>query len=208
MDGRIRARRLPVGGVLVFGEGSPAGETPSVRWRGGKRIGDLSAVNPTPGANRTLPEFSELLRTYASAPARLAAAVRGLTDAQCDAPATIGPHSVRQAVARGADAELLFAMRARFVMAEPGADLPVADADAWADAVGPIVELDHSVGVFRALREQGTALWRAVPDAMWLHNGRTPDGAVRSLAVLFTEAVYQGEQLIEAVLTERRRRAW
>ncbi|MDX2182518.1 MAG: hypothetical protein SFW08_00910 [Gemmatimonadaceae bacterium] len=134
--------------------------------------------------------------------------MRGLTDAQCDAPGIIGPHSVRQAVARGADAELLFAMRARFVMAEPGADLPVADADAWAEAVGPIVELDHSVGVFRALRQQGTALWRAVPDGMWLHNGRTPDGAVRSLAVLFTEAVYQGEQLIDAILTERRRRAW
>jgi hypothetical protein len=177
-------------------------------WRGEGAFHDLAEVTSPHAGSHTLPEFSDLLRTYASAPVRLAAAVRGLTDVQCDEPRIIGPHSVRQAVARGADAELLFAMRARFVMAEPGADLPVADADAWADAVGPIVELDHSVGVFRALREQGTALWRAVPDAMWLHNGRTPDGAVRSLAVLFTEAVYAGEQLIDAILTERRRRSW
>lgn len=168
-------------------------------------LADVTAPLKTPD---TLPDFEDLWRTYRGAADRLASAVRGLTDVQADQPGTVGASTVRLAVARLVDEELVSALVMRRLLAEPGVDLPDHDAAAWLDAAAGTVRLDAAVQAFAGLRRLAAELVRELPDSAWLHNAMHPRLGRVTLAHHFLGRTTQTEAAIAEILAGRRARNW
>lgn len=174
----------------------------------GPSSGELGVVSAPLTSPDTLPDFEDLWRTYSTAPERLASAVRGLTDAQADQVGAVGASTVRLAVARLVDEELVSAVIVRRLLAEPGADLPDHDADAWLDAAAGAVRLDAAVQAFTGLRRLAAELMRELPEPAWLHNAMHPRLGRVTLAHHFLGRTTQTEAAIAEILAGRRARTW
>lgn len=172
----------------------PAGELPLV-----------SAPTPSPD---TLPDFEELWRTYRGAPDRLASALRGLSDTQADQTGTVGAATIRLAVARLVDEELVSALLMRRLLAEPGVDLPDHDAEAWLEISATTVRLDAAVQAFAGLRRLSAELVRELPETAWLHNAMHPRWGRVTLAQHFLARTTGTEAAIAEILAGRRARNW
>jgi hypothetical protein len=71
-----------------------------------------------------------------------------------------------------ADAELVYGVRIRTALAEPGGTLPAFDEETWADRFGPLDE-DPSVSMarFRVLRESNVAIIESLTEDEWQRAG-------------------------------------
>ncbi|MCU0623131.1 MAG: hypothetical protein MUF53_04615 [Gemmatimonadaceae bacterium] len=165
----------------------------------------MSAPTPSPD---TLPDFEDLWRTYRGAPDRLASAVRGLSDVQADQAGTVGAATIRLAIARLVDEELVSALLIRRLLAEPGVDLPDHDADAWLESAAGTVRLDAAVQAFAGLRRLSAELVRELPEPAWLHNAPHPRLGRLNLAQHFLSRTTETEAAIAEILAGRRARNW
>ncbi len=107
-----------------------------------------------------------LLEAYSSAPDRVRQAIADLSDDELHAHAAERKWSIAQIVAHLVDAEIVGAMRARQIFAEPGTAFAVWDQDAWADELDysslDRSDLERRLNLFQLLRETtGAIFWRA-----------------------------------------------
>lgn len=191
--------------AALSGGGSP---TATLGMAPRPATGEFAHVTAPMKSPDTLPDFEELWRTYKGAPDRLASAVRGLTDAQADLAGTVGASTVRLAVARVVDEELVSALVMRRLLAEPGVDLPDHDAAAWLEAAAGTVRLDAAVQAFAGLRRLAAELVRELPESAWLHNAMHPRLGRVTLAHHFMGRTTQTEAAIAEILAGRRARNW
>jgi len=71
-----------------------------------------------------------------------------------------------------ADAELVYAIRIRTALAQPGGALPGFDENAWADRFGPHDDDPHvSMARFRAVRENTVTILDSLTDEEWQRVG-------------------------------------
>jgi len=71
-----------------------------------------------------------------------------------------------------ADSELIYGVRLRTAIAEPGGALPAFDEQAWADRFGPIDADPHTaVARFRAVRDANVAIVESISDDEWTRVG-------------------------------------
>src|SRR3970282_1922250 len=75
------------------------------------------------------------LKMQATAPAKLARAVRGLRPAQLRRRPRPGKWSVQEIVAHLADTELVYGFRLRMMLAQSGCPLQAYDQDQWAETL-------------------------------------------------------------------------
>ena len=106
------------------------------------------------------------LQVLAETPDALAEVVRGVPEDRLRAPEAPGRWSVGEVLAHLADSELVWAVRARFVLGQPRPTLTGYDQDAWAE------RLDYreaspaeSLGRFRSLRGWNLELLEGLSDA-------------------------------------------
>ncbi|MBA3654483.1 MAG: DinB family protein [Actinobacteria bacterium] len=75
-------------------------------------------------------------------------------------------------IAHMADAELVYAVRIRSVLTQPGGLLPAFDEGKWADRFGPLDdELAGALARFRVLRQSTIAVVESLADEEWERSG-------------------------------------
>jgi DinB family protein len=112
------------------------------------------------------------LRLQKSAPARLAALVKGKTRKQLTRRPAPEKWSIAEIMAHLADAEIAIAWRIRQILASGPIPIQAYDQDRWAKTFA-YARRDprQSLANFRALREANVALLKSVPRKLWENYG-------------------------------------
>ncbi len=125
----------------------------------------------------------ELVRAYAEGPRLLEAALAGIREEELRFSPGPEHWSIHENVVHLADAELVGAVRIRFVLAQPGATLVGFDQNRWATALGYAAHsLPAALGLFRALREATTDTLHRAPADAWEFTGTHTEYGPQTLA--------------------------
>lgn len=116
--------------------------------------------------------ISDLVQSYADGPRLLDAAVAGLSNEELRFKPGPEHWSILENVFHLADADLVAAVRLRFVLAQPGATLVGFDQNLWAKTLHLSSRSSRgALALFRAVRESTAELLRSAPAEAWEHTG-------------------------------------
>jgi hypothetical protein len=132
---------------------------------------------------------ADFLALQATAPAKLAALVAGLSAEQLAHRPAPGKWSIQEIVAHLADDELVGGYRLRTILASPGAAVQAFDQDVWASTGRyDSRNVSASLELFRVLREANLALLDSIGADEWdmfgVHTERGVE-SVRDIAMYF-----------------------
>lgn len=144
-----------------------------------------------------------LLEAFSSAPDRIRQAISDLSDEELHTHSPTRKWSIAEIVAHVVDSEIVGAMRARQVFAEPGASFPVYDQDAWADELAYASldrsDLEQRLTLFRLLRETtGAIFWRASGEE-WKRAGFHPERGEMTLRQILELYADHGERHLSQI---------
>lgn len=156
------------------------------------------------------PEFRrQAIQTIADTPAKMRAAVRGLTDLQLETPYREGGWTLRQTVHHVADSHVNAYIRLRFALTENQPTIkPYAEAD-WAelhDAKSAPVEI--SLNLLDALHDRWTRLLRSLPDSAFARTLIHPEHGSRSIDWLLFLYAWHGTHHTAHITNLRRQKNW
>ncbi len=115
----------------------------------------------------------QALASLASTARRIERLSAGLSPKRAAARPAPGKWSVKEIVKHLADCELVYGVRYRAIVAEPGTALIAFDQEAWAKNLGYREQpLKSAVAALKTLRENNLALLRTVPKAAWKKSGK------------------------------------
>ena len=162
-----------------------------------------------PPATITPADRERFLREIEEAPARLRAAVSGLTDGQLDTPYRDGGWTVRQVVHHVPDSHLNSYMRFRLALTEEEPTIRPYFEDRWAELTDArTAPVEVSLALLEALHRRWALLLRSLTDEQWALRFRHPDlGAVpldRNLALY----AWHGRHHTAHVTSLRERKGW
>jgi hypothetical protein len=120
---------------------------------------------------------SELLIKYAKGPAVLQETLQKYSKDSLDFKPGPGKWSIQDIVFHLAETDLHFYLRARTIIAEPGAGVNGFDQDRWAQSLDVSAQpMGEAVDLFRLLREMLARQLRALPESAWeqhaMHSAR------------------------------------
>lgn len=149
-----------------------------------------------------------LLEAYSGAPERIRQVTADLTDEQLHAHSPDRKWSIAAIVAHMVDAEIVGAMRARQVFAEPDSNFAVYDQDAWADELAyeklDRSDLERRIELFTLLRETtGSIFWKASGEE-WKRRALHPERGEMTLRQVLELYADHGERHLEQILELRR----
>jgi uncharacterized damage-inducible protein DinB len=148
-------------------------------------------------------EHSEILERFRRGAELLAMATTGAAGSELDFAAE-GKWSVRQIACHVADAEVVWVIRFRQVIAEDNPTLPVFDRNAWAE------KLDYSrrkisvaLEQFRVMRSENFELLKELPDATFARTGTHTKRGAMTLLEMVTLAAEHLEKHVTQIRTTR-----
>ena len=128
----------------------------------------IGKFNYTPAESKA--ERDRRIAVIAALPAKLRAAVTGLTEAQLDTPYREGGWTIRQVIHHVPDSHMQSYSRFKLALTEDGPAIKAYDESAWAklpDSAGPI---EPSLALLEGLHARWTSLLRAMTDEQWQRN--------------------------------------
>jgi uncharacterized damage-inducible protein DinB len=150
-----------------------------------------------------------LLDDIAEAPARLRAAVSGLSHEQLDTPYRDGGWTVRQVVHHVSDSHLNSYIRFRLALTEEEPTIKTYHEDKWAelyDARTAPIEL--SLALLESLHERWGLLLKSLTPADWDRTLRHPDLGVVSLNKNVGLYAWHGKHHVAHITSLRERMGW
>jgi hypothetical protein len=167
------------------------------------------------GTTRSFPETyrdistERLLHSFQTAPARLRAALTGLTRHQLTAYPIEDKWSILEIALHLTDSELMGATRIRMAVAEPGREFLVYDQDRWTRELrhnaASQVDLETSLALFGCIRANVHQLLSRAPAESWRESsGIHPELGPLTLRNLLELYADHGERHL-AQIAERRR---
>lgn len=157
----------------------------------------------------TAAERRKMIGVIGDTPAKLRAAVAGLTDAQLDTPYREGGWTVRQVVHHLADSHLNAYVRLRLVLTEDGPTVKTYDEGAWAELgdarTSPI---ESSLELLSGLHERWARLLASLTEADFSRTFRHPDRGSLSLDWLLALYAWHSPHHIAHITTLRERMGW
>jgi uncharacterized damage-inducible protein DinB len=162
-----------------------------------------------PDAAVSAAERAVLIGQIADAPARLAAEVAGLSDAQLDTPYRPGGWTVRQVVHHVPDSHLNAYVRCKLIVTEDQPKLKTYEEAAWAELVdgrgGPV---DVSLMLLKTLHQRWIAFLRSLDERAFARTGVHPQyGAMRVDDILQLYA-WHGRHHVAHIHGLRERSRW
>lgn len=152
----------------------------------------------------TAEERREMISRIREFPARVEAAVGGLSDSQLDEPGGRGEWSVRQVVHHLADAHMNGLIRMKLVLTERKPILKPYDQERWAllpDATRAPVE--HSLEILRGVHERWAILLEGVSEEEWERAGVHLENGLQTLDDLLAAFVRHGEDHLRQIAAIR-----
>ncbi|MBS1807080.1 MAG: putative metal-dependent hydrolase [Acidobacteria bacterium] len=163
----------------------------------------------TPRASITQIERQELIDSLDKTPARLRAAIDGLSNEQLETPYRPEGWTVRQTVHHVADSHINAYVRFRLGLTE---DIPTIKPYAeqlWAQLEdGRTAEPHISLQLLDALHQRWTILLRSLPPDAFAHTLRHPEAGVMSLDVMLQMYDWHGRHHVTHITSLRQRSGW
>jgi len=162
-----------------------------------------------PAGPLTDPERAAFIRDVEEAPAKLRAAVAGLSDAQLDTPYREGGWTVRQVAHHVPDSHINSYVRFRWALTEDAPTIKAYMEERWAelpDARTSPVEV--SLALLETLHRRWTALLRSLTDAQWRRTFRHPELGEVTLDRNLALYAWHGRHHVAHVTALRSRMGW
>jgi uncharacterized damage-inducible protein DinB len=141
-------------------------------------------------------------------PARLRAAVRGLSDAQLDTPYRDGGWTVRQVIHHVPDSHMNSYIRFKLALTEDDPTIKPYFEDRWADLPDSKAPIENSLVLLESLHQRWTPLLRALSDKDWsrtfIHPERGPMTLEKNLALY----AWHGRHHAAHITTLRQQKGW
>ncbi len=142
-------------------------------------------------------------------PARMRAAVAGLSDAQLDTPYRPGGWTVRQVVHHIADSHMNSYVRYRLALTEDSPTIKPYEEARWAELVDArTLPVEPSLTLLESLHARWVPLLRSLSPADWKRTFRHPDLGLVSLENNAALYAWHGRHHVGHVTALRRRMNW
>ena len=162
-----------------------------------------------PPAEISAEQRAEWIEQIAQAPARLRAAVQGLTDAQLDTPYRDGGWTVRQVAHHVADSHINALIRFKLGLTEEHPTIKPYDEAAWAvlgDVAATPVEV--SLALLDNLHVRWHNLLRSIGEEQWARTIHHPENGTMRLDFTLGMYAWHGRHHVAHVTTLRERMGW
>jgi uncharacterized damage-inducible protein DinB len=149
------------------------------------------------------------IEEIAVAPAKIRAAVQGLSDAQLDTPYRAGGWTVRQVVHHLADSHMNAYIRWRLALTETEPTIKPYEEAAWAkleDAAHAPVEV--SLRLLEPLHERWVRMLRSVKAEEFARTFRHPDHGVRTLDWMLFLYAWHGRHHTAHIMELKKQKGW
>lgn len=134
--------------------------------------------------------IDQALTNLAGTARRLERLVAGLGARKAAARPSPDKWSAKEIVCHLADCELVYGLRYRKILSEPGAALVAFDQDAWANSLQYRQQpVKGALATFQALRSGHVALLKGLPEAAWNKAGQHPSYGELTLRQLVAHLV-------------------
>ena len=159
--------------------------------------------------NITEAERRDLIESIAQAPARLRAAVEGLSPEQLDTPYRPGGWTVRQVVHHVPDSHLNAYIRFRLALTEDQPTIKTYEQERWADLEDArTAPLDVSLALLESLHGRWVVLLRALPAAALARTFRHPELGVVTLDQQLQMYAWHGRHHVAHITSLKQRMGW
>ena len=159
--------------------------------------------------NLTENQKGTFLNEIAQAPARLRAAVKGLTEAQLDTPYRPGGWTVRQVVHHVPDSHLNAYVRFKLALTEDAPTIKPYAEDRWAElADTKATPVEVSLTLLDSLHDRWVRLLRALTTEEWKRTFRHPDLGPMTLEKTLALYAWHGRHHVAHITALREREGW
>ena len=153
-------------------------------------------------------DLAEYLDQIAEAPARLRAAVAGLSDAQLDTPYREGGWTVRQVVHHVPDSHMNSYTRFRLALTEDSPMIKPYDEARWAELADARLPVEPSLTLLESLHARWVPLLRSLSAGDWKRTFRHPELGVVSLENNAALYAWHGRHHVGHITSLRARMHW
>jgi uncharacterized damage-inducible protein DinB len=153
-------------------------------------------------------EKKQFLDDIEQAPARLRAAVKGLSDPQLDTPYRDGGWSVRQVVHHVPDSHMNAYIRFKLALTEDDPTIKTYMEDRWAELRDSREPIDNSLVMLDSLHKRWVILLRSMSDADWKRTFRHPELGSMPLEKSLALYAWHGPHHTAHVTTLREKMGW
>jgi hypothetical protein len=151
----------------------------------------------------------ELIDTMADTPARMRAAVKGLTDQQLDTPYRPGGWTVRQVVHHVPDSHMNAYTRFKLGVTEDEPTVKTYEEGRWAElADAKATPIEPSLVLLENLHKRWVTFLRSLGPAEWARSVRHPEWGVMSLDQLLSDYAWHGRHHVAHITALRERNGW
>jgi uncharacterized damage-inducible protein DinB len=151
----------------------------------------------------------QCIDAIAEAPARLAAAVAGLTPAQLDTPYRPGGWTVRQLVHHIADSHMNALGRFKLALKEDEPTIKTYDESLWAElADTKTPPIEPSLALLENLHTRWVLLLRSLAPADWPRKFRHPEWGLGTVDFLLAQYAWHSRHHVAHITSLRERSGW
>ena len=152
---------------------------------------------------------SEHLNNIEQTPARIRAAVQGLTTQQLDTPYRDGGWTVRQVVHHVPESHMNSYVRFKLALTEDEPTIKPYSEDLWAKLPDiPATPIEVSLSLLELLHERWVYLLRSISEDEWKRTFRHPESGVVSLEKNLCIYAWHGKHHVAHVTELRKRMGW
>jgi hypothetical protein len=167
-------------------------------------VGKFSFEGPLSPEQKT-----KFLDDIEQTPARLKAAVQGLSQQQLDTPYRDGGWTVRQVVHHVPDSHINSYMRFKLALTEEEPTIRTYMEDRWAELPeARTAPIELSLGLLENLHKRWMLMLRAIPDADWKRTFRHPELGLMTLERNLALYAWHGRHHVAHVTELRTAKGW
>ncbi|MGB2867818.1 MAG: putative metal-dependent hydrolase [Bacteroidota bacterium] len=163
----------------------------------------------SPRPNLTQDERKELIRQIAEAPARLRAAVKGLTDAQLDTPYRPDGWTVRQVVHHVPDSHMNAYIRFKLAMTEQQPTIKPYHEELWAEfPEAKSAPIEMSLRLLEVLHGRWVLFLQALNASDFARTYNHPESGVQNLDRVLQLYAWHGRHHVAHITSLKERSGW
>jgi uncharacterized damage-inducible protein DinB len=167
----------------------------------------IGKYTPPQDVNAALRE--QAISTIADAPAKLKAALKGLTDPQLDTPYREGGWTVRQVAHHVPDSHVNAYIRLRFALTEHEPTIKPYEEARWAELEdAKSAPVDVSLALLAPLHDRWVRLLRSLTPQQFALTFRHPDHGVRTVDWLLFLYAWHGQHHTAHITELRKQKGW
>jgi DinB superfamily len=153
-------------------------------------------------------ERAQFLNQVAEAPARLRAAVQGLTETQLDTPYRDGGWSSRQVVHHVADSHMNAFIRFKLGLTEDNPTIKPYPEHLWADLADQKMSIDVSLPIVDNVHQRWVTVLRSMKEADWARTFNHPEMGVQRLDRALALYAWHGRHHAAHITSLREQNSW